>query len=96
MFVPDLHSDNVREALEDVKPYVEIDDVETESAADDEKSEAEEEDKEEAEKDEGPGFFARLIAKIKAFFASIFSRKEKKDKSPAVEEATVAAASNGE
>ncbi len=98
LYVPDLHSENVKEALEDVKPYLDVDDIETEA---DEKKKVEEEEeadgeKEEEEKDEGPGFFAKLIEKIKAFFKKLFSRKKgRKDKSVVVDEAVVAA-SNGE
>lgn len=95
--VPDLHSANVREALEDVKPYLDID--EFDETADDEKKEEEaEEEAEEEKKEEGeekPSFFAKIIAAIKKFFASIFSRKEKKEASTNnVEEAV--AVSNGE
>jgi hypothetical protein len=95
--VPDLHSENVKEALEDVKPYLDIDEFD-ESAADDEEKEevAEEAEEEKKEKgEEGPSFFAKIIAAIKKFFANIFSRKEKKEASTnQVEEAV--AVSNGE
>jgi len=100
LYVPDLHSDNVREALEDVKPYLEIDEFDEEQKAaekDDEEAGEDEEKKEKEEEDTGPSFFARLIGAIKAFFKKIFSRKNKKEKKPAkVEDAAVAAVSNGE
>jgi len=96
--VPDLHSENVREALEDVKPYLDIDEFDEKAADDDKKEEEEAEEAEEEKKEkgeEGPSFFAKIIAAIKAFFASIFSRKEKKEASAKkVEEAV--AVSNGE
>jgi hypothetical protein len=95
--VPDLHSENVKEALEDVKPYLDIDEFD-ETEAEDEKKEEEAEEAEEDKKEkgeEGPSFFAKIIAAIKKFFASIFSRKEKEEASTnQVEEAV--AVSNGE
>lgn len=84
LMVPDLHTENVRIALEDVKDYVDVDEVVEKDDAPD--SEPVEEEPEE-EKDNGPGFFAQLIAKIKAFFAKLFS---KKNKEPAPEEAVAA------
>ena len=93
--IPDLHSANVREALEDVKPYLEIDEFDEKEAEDKKEEEVAEEAEEEKKGQEGPSFFAKLIAAIKKFFAGIFSRKEKKEASTNnVEEAV--AVSNGE
>lgn len=79
LYVPDLHSDKVRDELEDVKPYLDIDDSDVTVVKEDEK-------KPEDKKPEGPGFFAKLIESIKNFFKNLFSKKKEEPKP----EATVA------
>lgn len=90
LIVPDLHSENVRVALEDVKQYVDVDDVGSENGGDEVEKD---EEKIEPEEDTGPSFFARLIARIKAFFNRILSFRKKKE-NPQIEETL--AVSNGE
>ena len=81
LYVPDLHSDKVRDELEDVKPYLDIEESDVSVVKEDEKTPEE-------KKPEGPGFFAKLIASIKSFFKNLFSKKHE-DPKP---EATVTAA----
>jgi hypothetical protein len=84
LYVPDLHSENVRTELEDVKPYLDVDTT-TEKKDDKEGKKEEEKPKE----DSGPSFFTRLINSIKAFFSRLFSSK-KKSESPSTEAVVVA------
>jgi len=82
LYVPDLHSDKVRDELEEVKPYLDIEEGDVTVVKEGEKN------PEEEKKPVGPGFFARLIESIKNFFKNLFSKK-KEERQP---EATVAPA----